>query len=105
MPQRVGGVSTTLARILRDSAHEALMMSASAPLPRDGDPAGIAEALAEVTQERPCAWRLLISREDDGPYTLATVRQLLATRVPGILIDLETWDGGQAGPSLVGCTL
>ena len=102
-----GGVESapTLARILRDSAHEALMMSASAPLPRDGDPAGIAEALAEVTQERPCAWRLLISREDDGPYTLATVRQLLATRVPGILIDLETWDGGQAGPSLVGCTL
>lgn len=102
-----GGVESapTLARILRDSAHEALMTSASAPLPRDGDPAGIAEALAEVTQERPCAWRLLISREDDGPYTLATVRQLLATRVPGILIDLETWDGGQAGPSLVGCTL
>ena len=50
-------------------------------------------------------WRLLISREDDGPYTVATVRQLLSTRDASSSIDLETWDGGQSGPSLVaGCT-
>ena len=102
-----GGIEAapTLARMLRDGAHDALMSSASAPLPRDGDPEGIAEALAEAARGGARAWRLLISREDDGPYTVATVRQLLSTRDASSSIDLETWDGGQVGPSLVaGCT-
>ena len=101
-----GGIEAapTLARMLRDGAHDALMSSASAPLPRDGDPEGIAEALAEAARGGARAWRLLISREDDGPYTVATVRQLLSTRDAASSIDLETWDGGQVGPSLVaGC--
>jgi len=102
-----GGVEAapTLARMLRDGAHEALTSSASAPLPRDGDPEGIAEAMAEAARGGERVWRLLISREDDGPYTVATVRQLLSTRDASSSIDLETWDGGQSGPSLVaGCT-
>ena len=106
VPQPGGtGAAPTLARMLRDGSHAALSMSASAPLPRDGDPEGIAEALADAARGGTDAWRLLISREDDGPYTVATVRQLLSTRDASSSIDLETWDGGQAGPSLVaGCT-
>ena len=69
------------------------------------DPEGIAEAMAEAARGDERVWRLLISREDDGPYTVATVRQLLSTRDASSSIDLETWDGGQSGPSLVaGCT-
>ena len=65
---------------------------------------GQAEALAEASRGGSDAWRLLISRDDDGPYTVATVRQLLSTRDASSTIDLETWDGGQSGPSLVaGC--
>ena len=68
------------------------------------DPEGIAEALAEASRSGGDSWRLLISRDDDGPYTVATVRQLLSTRDASSTIDLETWDGGQSGPSLVaGC--
>lgn len=106
VPQPGGtGAAPTLARMLHDGSHAALSMSASAPLPRDGDPEGIAEALADAARGGTDAWRLLISREDDGPYTVATVRQLLSTRDASSSIDLETWDGGQAGPSLVaGCT-
>ena len=64
----------------------------------------IAEALAEASRSGGDSWRLLISRDDDGPYTVATVRQLLSTRDASSTIDLETWDGGQSGPSLVaGC--
>lgn len=91
----------TLARMLRDGAHEALSASSSAQLPRNGDPEGIAEALADASRGGADAWRLLVSRDDDGPYTVATVRQLLSTRDASSSIDLETWDGGQAGPSLV----
>jgi len=61
--------------------------------------------MAEAARGGERVWRLLISREDDGPYTVATVRQLLSTRDASSSIDLETWDGGQSGPSLVaGCT-
>ncbi|WP_309305868.1 DAK2 domain-containing protein [Schaalia dentiphila] len=101
-----GGVEAapTLARMLRDGAHDALASCASAPLPPGGDPEGIAEALAEASRSGGNSWRLLISRDDDGPYTVATVRQLLSTRDASSTIDLETWDGGQSGPSLVaGC--
>lgn len=101
-----GGVEAapTLARMLRDGAHDALASCASAPLPPGGDPEGIAEALAEASRSGGDSWRLLISRDDDGPYTVATVRQLLSTRDASSTIDLETWDGGQSGPSLVaGC--
>lgn len=97
--------SPTLARMLRDGSHAALAATTSAALPRDGDPERIAEALADASRGGERAFRLLISREDDGPYTVATVRQLLATRDASSSIDLETWDGGQVGPSLVaGCT-
>ena len=90
--------------MLRDGAHDALASCASAPLPPGGDPEGIAEALAEASRSGGDSWRLLISRDDDGPYTVATVRQLLSTRDASSTIDLETWDGGQSGPSLVaGC--
>jgi len=83
---------------------DALASCASAPLPPGGDPEGIAEALAEASRSGGDSWRLLISRDDDGPYTVATVRQLLSTRDASSTIDLETWDGGQSGPSLVaGC--
>ncbi|MBF1141084.1 MAG: hypothetical protein HXL63_08910, partial [Thermobifida sp.] len=66
-----GGVEAapTLARMLRDGAHDALASCASAPLPPGGDPEGIAEALAEASRGGSNAWRLLISRDDDGPYT------------------------------------
>ena len=78
------------------------------PVPRsslDGDPEGIAEALAEAARGGGQSWRLLVSRDDDGPYTVATVRQLLSTRDASSSIDLETWDGGQSGASLVaGCS-
>ena len=65
----------------------------------------IAEALAEAARGGGQSWRLLVSRDDDGPYTVATVRQLLSTRDASSSIDLETWDGGQSGASLVaGCS-
>lgn len=102
-----GGIAAapTLARMLRDGAHDALSAWTSAPLPLDGDPEGIAEALAEAARGGGQSWRLLVSRDDDGPYTVATVRQLLSTRDASSSIDLETWDGGQSGASLVaGCS-
>ena len=107
VPQPGGlGAAPTLARMLRDGAHDALLAWTSAQLPLDGDPEGIAEALAEAARGGGQSWRLLVAREDDGPYTVATVRQLLSTRDASSSIDLETWDGGQSGPSLVaGCSL
>ena len=107
VPQPGGlAAAPTLARMLRDGAHDALSAWTSAQLPLDGDPEGIAEALAEAARGGGQSWRLLVSRDDDGPYTVATVRQLLSTRDASSSIDLETWDGGQSGPSLVaGCPL
>lgn len=106
VPQPGGlAAAPTLARMLRDGAHDALSAWTSAPLPLDGDPEGIAEALAEAARGGGQSWRLLVSRDDDGPYTVATVRQLLSTRDASSSIDLETWDGGQSGASLVaGCS-
>ena len=100
-----GGIEAapTLARMLRDGAHEALTSSASAPLPRDGDPEGIAEALAEAARERQRARGVcLISREDDGPYTVATVRQLLV-HARRLLRDRPGNVGRRAGGSEPGC--
>ena len=107
VPQPGGlAAAPTLARMLRDGAHDALSTWTTAQLPLDGAPEGIAEALAEAARGGGQSWRLLVSRDDDGPYTVATVRQLLSTRDASSSIDLETWDGGQSGPSLVaGCPL
>ena len=107
VPQPGGlAAAPTLVRMLRDGAHDALSTWTTAQLPLDGDPEGIAEALAEAARGGGQSWRLLVSRDDDGPYTVATVRQLLSTRDASSSIDLETWDGGQSGPSLVaGCPL
>ncbi len=66
------------------------MTKAALPAFVISDPAGIAEALAEVTQSN----AYFDFREDDGPCTLARVSCCDAR--PGILTGPGRWDGGGA---------
>ena len=52
---------------------------------------------------RPAATRvrLLLGSGDDGPYLVASLRQLLSAKDAARAVDLETWDGGQTGPTLL----
>lgn len=94
VPQPGGAeAASTLVRMLRDGIHDALALCTSTPLPPGGDPEGTAEALAEASCSGDDSRRLLISRDDDGPYAVATVRQLLSMRGALSTIDLETRDG------------
>ncbi|MDC4233109.1 hypothetical protein M3T53_05200 [Actinomyces sp. B33] len=101
VPQPGGrAVAGTMTTMLRDTARTALADSVVSPIPDALDDEAMAAAAARVRAKGSIRCRLLVARGADGPLVAATARQMLALEAPAV-VDIDTRDGGQPGPSLL----
>ena len=102
VPQPGGAAAgPAMASILRDQARGALARATTCALPPAWEHSDLDAALAELERIGPTRVRLLLGSGDDGPYLVASLRQLLSAKDAARAVDLETWDGGQTGPTLL----